>query len=923
MVKLVVNQVLKMPSVVKKTLPDKTEYTLIGCVYNHKSKNNNLFSFVSDTDVVKYYIPEYESERLILMDILQNNGLWKYVAEKRQYGSSRSDDDSSDSVSSDNDSSDSESIDSFDRDQYPTSYENNVLSVRYTLNRTNLKISSKTSYALNIFASQQLLGQFNLSDLYGYNYRDKKFVTEVGTNSCMTYYNKYVKNVKSLPTISYTQPASIKLPMFGYQKNTVGKMINIENNIHKHINSNLPITVEGCSTQLYYDIYHNRITTETTNNLTINSCGGILADEMGLGKTLSAIALVASKPSTYRDNFKNSRLYSKATVVVCPPHLITQWGSEIKKIMPTAKVCNFITKTTHEKLTYEDVQTADFVLVSATFLVNCKYYGADLLRRKGRFNGGFCITSYVSQRTHIINQIEYTMDTYAPFLEHFHFQRFMIDEGHEFFSDNDDTQQYQMCLPYSMAYNRNQPDYLPQWIMNCLHSDYKWIISGTPIINLTGLQKSLRFLGIKLNGSDIHTFPNNIFEKRFVCKILDNYMIRHTMEGIKNDIQIPQHSDNVIWVDMSSIERSLYNKEHMGNNSSRVKLLQLCCHILVSSADANKHYKYGATTKELSLDEIQEQLIAYHTKQVSINQQKLNSLRKESNPNYNRMKTVYTKAISEAVYMLSVLKRICNGDKGDNIDDHDKTCAVCLDIIDKQSVTPCGHVFCNECIMSCLQYNRQCPLCKKGITESSIVTILTEPKPTNEKTNTIENEFMNKYGSKLGKLTSIVKRITTNENNRIIIFSQFDNMLHLVGKTLASNDVPNTFVTGNVWVKNAAVNKFKGTAKKGKNKNSTHVIMLSLNNAAAGTNLIEATHVIFVEPIDSTKEYIKATETQAIGRACRIGQTKAVQIIRILTRNTIEEEIYNKRYLDSDYFNGENTDLYENVFITEEGETVH
>mgnify|MGYP000849516760 CR=1 FL=1 len=44
------------------------------------------------------------------------------------------------------------------------------------------------------------------------------------------------------------------------------------------------------------------------------------------------------------------------------------------------------------------------------------------------------------------------------------------------------------------------------------------------------------------------------------------------------------------------------------------------------------------------------------------------------------------------------------------------------------------------------------------------------------------------------------------------------------------------------------------------------VIMLSLSNSASGTNLTEATHIIFVEPINSKNEEVKAVESQAIGR---------------------------------------------------------
>ena len=85
----------------------------------------------------------------------------------------------------------------------------------------------------------------------------------------------------------------------------------------------------------------------------------------------------------------------------------------------------------------------------------------------------------------------------------------------------------------------------------------------------------------------------------------------------------------------------------------------------------------------------------------------------------------------------------------------------------------------------------------------------------------------------------------------------------------------------------------------GKTSKQDNIIMLSLKNAASGTNLIEATHIIFVEPINAPIEEIKSIESQAIARACRIGQKQKINIIRILIENTIEETIYNTKYKTS------------------------
>ena len=139
-----------------------------------------------------------------------------------------------------------------------------------------------------------------------------------------------------------------------------------------------------------------------------------------------------------------------------------------------------------------------------------------------------------------------------------------------------------------------------------------------------------------------------------------------------------------------------------------------------------------------------------------------------------------------------------------------------------------------------------------------------------------------------------MRTLITNDNNRIIIFSQWDRMLNLIGKTLSDNGVANSFIKGNVWARNSAINKFKlGKDHIGKDNK---VIMLSLSNSASGTNLTEATHILFAEPINANSEEIKAIEAQAIGRACRLGQKNKIKVIRILTENTIEENIYNDIY---------------------------
>ena len=68
--------------------------------------------------------------------------------------------------------------------------------------------------------------------------------------------------------------------------------------------------------------------------------------------------------------------------------------------------------------------------------------------------------------------------------------------------------------------------------------------------------------------------------------------------------------------------------------------------------------------------------------------------------------------------------------------------------------------------------------------------------------------------------------------------------------------------------------------------------MLSLDKAAAGSNLMEATHVVLLDPMVGTKKEAQAYESQAIGRAYRQGQKNQVTVVRFIIRNSIEHELF-------------------------------
>jgi len=64
------------------------------------------------------------------------------------------------------------------------------------------------------------------------------------------------------------------------------------------------------------------------------------------------------------------------------------------------------------------------------------------------------------------------------------------------------------------------------------------------------------------------------------------------------------------------------------------------------------------------------------------------------------------------------------------------------------------------------------------------------------------------------------------------------------------------------------------------------LFFISLKAGGVGLNITKASYVIFLDPW-----WNPFSEKQGIGRAHRIGQLNKVNVIRFITKNTVEEKI--------------------------------
>ncbi|WP_027365271.1 DEAD/DEAH box helicase [Desulfotruncus alcoholivorax] len=144
--------------------------------------------------------------------------------------------------------------------------------------------------------------------------------------------------------------------------------------------------------------------------------------------------------------------------------------------------------------------------------------------------------------------------------------------------------------------------------------------------------------------------------------------------------------------------------------------------------------------------------------------------------------------------------------------------------------------------------------------------------------------FLENYRGDSGKLLYLKETLqdTVKSGHRILLFSQFTGMLGIIQKLLDAEQIDYFYLDGSTKA------EVRGQMVQAFNKGARDVFLISLKAGGTGLNLTGADMVIHYDPW-----WNPAVEEQATDRVYRIGQKNAVQVIKLITRGTIEEKIYN------------------------------
>ncbi|KAM7188223.1 SNF2 family N-terminal domain containing protein [Rhypophila sp. PSN 637] len=634
------------------------------------------------------------------------------------------------------------------------------------------------------------------------------------------------------------------------------------------------------------EIFYNVVTNTVQRERPPPALGGILADMMGLGKTLSVLSLITNtlddaavwmasdpiqpkaperKPSHAGRHFEVPRPQSmgltdlvqngRATLLICPLSTITNWEEQIKQHIKPGTLSYHIY---HGPNRIKDVtQLASYDLVITTYGSVSSELNARVKKKKGVYP-----------------------------LEQIGWFRIVLDEAHMIREQN------------TLAFKS----------ICRLQASRRWAVTGTPVQNkLEDLASLLAFLRIKPfdeRAKFIHYIitPFKNADPEIVPK-LRVLVDTITLRRLKDKIDLPPRTDQVIRLDFSPDEQRVYNW-FSRTAQERVK-------VLTGQGIGQERILGGKTMIHILRSILQLRLICAHGKDL-LSDEDLADLQGmtadtaidiDSDDDDEKPVLQETKA-----YEMFYLMQEGNSDN----------CFKCnrklgsSEVVDLESerqedilgfMAQCFHVYCPTCMNSvrtgqngCL--DSTCNVCA-SIDKSLCVELRRTRADVEHESRSVKS---NKGGT--GKLVADERYTGPHTKTRAlledllqqkqqslanpheppykaVVFSGWTSHLDLIQIALDNAGITYTRLDGKMTrpARNAAMDAFRDDP-------TVQVILVSIMAGGLGLNLTTGNTVYVMEP-----QFNPAAEAQAVDRVHRLGQKRPVRTIRYIMANSFEEKM--------------------------------
>lgn len=632
-------------------------------------------------------------------------------------------------------------------------------------------------------------------------------------------------------------------------------------------------------------VFHNVITGHSQRDPPQETLGGILADMMGLGKTLSILSLLTgslgvaeewshlppSQPQAPPPPKKSGgsrqfhvpvqeplgltelSLNGKGTLLVCPLSTITNWEEQIKAHLKPGSISYYV------------------------------YHGSNRMkdaRRLAKFD--LVLTTYGSVASEVAARKKGRAGPYP--LEEIGWFRVVLDEAH-MIREQSTLQFKAICR---------------------LQANRRWAVTGTPVQNkLDDLAALLAFLRLKPfdekgKFTQFIVSPFKTCDPEIVPKLrvlVDSITLRR----LKDRIDLPPRSDQIIRLEFTESERKIYSLFEQ-NAQDKVQVLaagrekmiggKTYIHILQSILRLRLISAHG---KDL-LSESDLELVQGMTQDSAID---LDSDEDDG----DKPALIETRAYEAFALMQETNSDVCiscNRKIGGTADGADIEGEREEDVLGY--MTACFHLLCTHCISGWDEEvgnhgHGTCPICQTHVRlayneiRKSKAEVEHDAHGQKAKPGT-NGKLKDAYSGPHTKTRALVEDLLRSkaESNELpagsppfksVVFSAWTSHLDLIQLALDNAGIKYTRLDGKMTriARTNAMDAFR-------EDDSVHVILVSIMAGGLGLNLTSANNVYVMEP-----QYNPAAEAQAIDRVHRLGQKRPVRTVRYIMQNSIEEKM--------------------------------
>ncbi|PYH49650.1 putative SNF2 family helicase [Aspergillus saccharolyticus JOP 1030-1] len=642
--------------------------------------------------------------------------------------------------------------------------------------------------------------------------------------------------------------------------------------------------IPGMKTSLYHYQLLGAAFMRDRENACIPPYGGFLSDFMGLGKTIQALAnIVDGRPSDPEDPVRT-------TLIVVPSQLVSHWKSQIIKHCDGIKLGEIATYRAGHRM-----DTLDIAESLQSFSVIITTY--DEVRRSypvcSKSSTPLGTEAEVSTRWDEIYE-----ENRGP-LHRIKFLRIILDEGH-------------VIKNPASAVSR---------AVCALIGTYRWILTGTPIINyLDDLFPQFEFLGVpgvKDHERFIRDYCQDDVANMRLVNRMRSFMFRRTHASRILSfpiVKLPDVHDDEIRVQFCDAERELYDaiQDLFMDNINKLAehkhpvLAQYRC-FLTMILKLRMELLLIAIRKNPTVicDELKEHLV--HSTILQGDKERL-------------MKGYY-----------EFMAHLHDREQWDERLERN-SCPQCKSVPVYPIITSCHHLYCEECY-SYLSVNADtaggkpaCCTCQEPINEAAYCDAVEDIELTQTQTaqnlrqttqRTKRRRTGGKWGSfcratlgnsseepvtepdadeqtdwiqacagqmpsaKLMQIREMVAQwLADSPNNKIVIFTQFLDFVRIMDAMCQKEGWPVVWLTGkmNLASREESIKVFSD--KEG----DTNILLASLKAGGIGLDLTAANKCILVD-----LWWNDAMQDQAFCRLWRIGQTQEVTYIKLIVDETIDE----------------------------------